>query len=106
MFLLLLVIAVDTEVPSLYFYGKEIFKCRHRGSSLRQKQFFEQRKRRQQQQVTGLDNFGDGIDRDGQRRKEHHQSLDILSFLNFSTTAQQQGSGYPGACNSWYKDAK
>ncbi|KAK4775404.1 hypothetical protein SAY86_010339 [Trapa natans] len=59
----------------------------------RQRQYFEQRKRRQQQQATDTNNFSDEMHRYGQRQKAHHQSLDILNFLNCFTTVHHQGSG-------------
>ncbi|PKI45865.1 hypothetical protein CRG98_033740 [Punica granatum] len=60
----------------------------------RQKQYFEQKKRRQQQ-TAGLDNFDDGMVRYGEQQEERCRSLDILSFLNFSTNQQQHRSGHP-----------
>ncbi|KAK4756343.1 hypothetical protein SAY87_006470 [Trapa incisa] len=59
----------------------------------RQRQYFEQRKRRQQQQATDTNNFSDEMHRYGQLQKAHHQSLDILNFLNCFTTEHHQGSG-------------
>ncbi|XP_020422852.1 uncharacterized protein LOC18775484 isoform X2 [Prunus persica] len=62
----------------------------------RQKQYFEQRRRQQQHQgqTTGLETYADGINISGQHHKEH-RSLDILSFLNLSTTAQEHKSACP-----------
>ncbi|CAB4282035.1 unnamed protein product [Prunus armeniaca] len=62
----------------------------------RQKQYFEQRRRQQQHQgqTTGLESYADGINISGQHHKEH-RSLDILSFLNLSTTAQEHKSACP-----------
>ncbi|XP_031387775.1 uncharacterized protein LOC116200933 isoform X4 [Punica granatum] len=62
----------------------------------RQKQYFEQKKRRQQQ-TAGLDNFDDGMVRYGEQQEERCRSLDILSFLNFSTNQQQHRSEMPTA---------
>ncbi|XP_021806840.1 uncharacterized protein LOC110750783 [Prunus avium] len=62
----------------------------------RQKQYFEQRRRQQQHQgqTTGLESYADGMNISGQHHKEH-RSLDILSFLNLSTTAQEHKSACP-----------
>ncbi|KAK8468650.1 hypothetical protein PHAVU_006G079400 [Phaseolus vulgaris] len=55
----------------------------------RQKQYFEQRKRKQQNlQMMGSDNCYDSPGISGQNPKEH-RSLDILNLLNLSTKAQQ-----------------
>lgn len=55
----------------------------------RQKQYFEQRKRQQQNlQMMGSDNCFDSQGISGQSLKEH-RSLDILNLLNLSTDAQQ-----------------
>ncbi|XP_050113198.1 uncharacterized protein LOC126591533 isoform X3 [Malus sylvestris] len=62
----------------------------------RQKQYFEQRRRQQQRQgqTTGLESYADGLNISEQHHKEH-RSLDILSLLNLSTTAQEHKSSYP-----------
>ncbi|XP_047158032.1 uncharacterized protein LOC124828710 isoform X1 [Vigna umbellata] len=55
----------------------------------RQKQYFEQRKRKQQNlHMMGSDNCYDSPGISGQSLKEH-RSLDILNLLNLSTKAQQ-----------------
>ncbi|KAG2395021.1 uncharacterized protein HKW66_Vig0076040 [Vigna angularis] len=55
----------------------------------RQKQYFEQRKRKQQNlHIMGSDNCYDSPGISGQSLKEH-RSLDILNLLNLSTKAQQ-----------------
>nr|KYP76077.1 hypothetical protein KK1_020299 [Cajanus cajan] len=55
----------------------------------RQKQYFEQRKRQQQNpQMVGSDNCFDSLGISGQDLKEH-RSLDILNLLNLSKNAQQ-----------------
>lgn len=55
----------------------------------RQKQYFEQRKRQQQNlQMIGSDNCFDGQGISGQTLKEQ-RSLDILNLLNLSTNPQQ-----------------
>ncbi|KAL5077036.1 hypothetical protein RYX36_016020 [Vicia faba] len=55
----------------------------------RQKQYFEQRRRQQQNvQTNGLDNHAESSGIDGQIHKEH-QSLDIRNLLNLSKNAQE-----------------
>lgn len=53
----------------------------------RQKQYFEQRKR-QQQQTAGLESYSDG-NRLCNLQCEYSRSLDILSLENVSTVAQE-----------------
>jgi hypothetical protein len=66
--------------------------------STRQKQYFEQRKRQQQNvQITGSDNRAESSGIGGQIHKEH-QSLDILNLLNLSKNAQE--------CNSFSQNGK
>ncbi|CAJ2640515.1 unnamed protein product [Trifolium pratense] len=58
----------------------------------RQKQYFEQRKRQQQNvHITGSDNRAESSGVGGQIPKEH-QSLDILNLLNLSKNAQEYNS--------------
>ncbi|CAK9314628.1 unnamed protein product [Citrullus colocynthis] len=57
----------------------------------RQKQYFEQRKRRQQLS-SGSENCYDASDT-GKEQKEH-RSLDIISFLNLSTIPQENKAAY------------
>lgn len=66
-----------------------------RSTQKRQKQYFEQKKR-QQQQSAGAEGFADDINVDGLHQKEH-RSLDILSFLNLSTTPNERGSSLPSS---------
>ncbi|EYU46022.1 hypothetical protein MIMGU_mgv1a020222mg [Erythranthe guttata] len=54
---------------------------------LRQKQYFEQRKR-QQQQIDGLESYADGK-RSCTQHCEYNRSLDILSLENISILAQE-----------------
>ncbi|CAL0301358.1 unnamed protein product [Lupinus luteus] len=55
----------------------------------RQKQYFEQRKRQEQNMhVVGSDNFSDRPEISAQNPKEH-RSLDILNLLNLSTSAKK-----------------
>ncbi|CAJ1960607.1 unnamed protein product [Sphenostylis stenocarpa] len=62
---------------------------------LEQKQYFEQRKRKQQNlQMMGSDNCFDSPGISGQNLKEH-RSLDILNLLNLSTNAQQSNPFCP-----------
>ncbi|KAE9594475.1 hypothetical protein Lalb_Chr18g0054191 [Lupinus albus] len=58
----------------------------------RQKQYFEQRKRQEQNlHMVGSDNCSDRPDISGQNPKEH-RSLDILNLLNLSTNAKKCNS--------------
>lgn len=57
----------------------------------RQKQYFEQRKR-QQQQTAGLESYSDGK-RSCNLQCEYSRSLDILSLENVSTVAQEHKTG-------------
>ncbi|XP_019419350.1 PREDICTED: uncharacterized protein LOC109329909 isoform X2 [Lupinus angustifolius] len=58
----------------------------------RQKQYFEQRKRQEQNlHMMGSDNCSDRPDISGQNPKEH-RSLDILNLLNLSTNAKKCNS--------------
>lgn len=63
---------------------------------LRQKQYFEQRRRLQhgQQQTAGLESYADGIDISVQHQREH-RSLDVLSLLHLSTITQECKSAGP-----------
>jgi len=66
-----------------------LWNCNELLISTRQKQYFEQRKRKQQNlQMMGSDNCYDSPGISGQNPKEH-RSLDILNLLNLSTKAQQ-----------------
>ncbi|KAL0389139.1 UNVERIFIED_CONTAM: hypothetical protein Scaly_0271000 [Sesamum calycinum] len=56
----------------------------------RQKQYFEQRKR-QQQQPAGLESYADGK-RSCTLHSENNRSLDILSLVNVSTVSQDHGT--------------
>ncbi|TKY47265.1 hypothetical protein E2542_SST29325 [Spatholobus suberectus] len=68
--------------------GMGIFQSR-KSTQKRQKQYFEQRKRQQQNlQMMGSDNCFDSPGISGQGLKEH-RSLDILNLLNLSKNAQQ-----------------
>ncbi|KAK4407639.1 hypothetical protein Sango_0344900 [Sesamum angolense] len=58
--------------------------------TLRQKQYFEQRKR-QQQQPAGLESYADGK-RSCTLHFENNRSLDILSLVNVSTVSQDHGT--------------
>ncbi|XP_038707728.1 uncharacterized protein LOC120002940 isoform X3 [Tripterygium wilfordii] len=65
-----------------------------RSTQKRQRQYFEQRRRQQQfqqQQTAGLESYDEGINIYGQHQREP-RSLDVLSLLNLSTTAQEYGS--------------
>ncbi|PON37690.1 hypothetical protein PanWU01x14_318480 [Parasponia andersonii] len=63
----------------------------------RQKQYFEQRKQQQQYQLQTemLENYADGMDISGQQYHKEHRSLDVLSLLNLSASAQEQKSSFP-----------
>ncbi|XP_038900745.1 uncharacterized protein LOC120087857 isoform X3 [Benincasa hispida] len=63
----------------------------------RQKQYFEQRKRRQQLS-SGSENCHDAADT-GREQKEH-RSLDIISFLNLSTIPQENKAAYSIEANT------
>ncbi|KAF9670959.1 hypothetical protein SADUNF_Sadunf13G0123300 [Salix dunnii] len=54
----------------------------------RQKQYFEQRRRKQHQQAAGLDSFEEGDNIRGENCRENHRSLDVLSLQNWSTIAK------------------
>ncbi|PON36400.1 hypothetical protein TorRG33x02_349400 [Trema orientale] len=62
-----------------------------------QKQYFEQRKRQQQyqSQTEIVENYADGMDISGQQYHKEHRSLDVLSLLNLSASAQEQKSAFP-----------
>jgi hypothetical protein len=65
---------------------------------LRQKQYFEQRRRKQHQQAAGLDSFEEGVNIRGENCREHHRSLDVLSLQNWSTIAKDCTSTcHPGS---------
>ncbi|KAM7258952.1 hypothetical protein ACFE04_014693 [Oxalis oulophora] len=57
----------------------------------KEKQYFEQRKRQQQNQGVGVESYADG--HGGQTREEQHRkeqrSLDVINLRNLSTTAQE-----------------
>ncbi|XP_056166207.1 uncharacterized protein LOC115683891 isoform X2 [Syzygium oleosum] len=62
--------------------------------SWRQKQYFEQKKRQQQQKNFGSDSYAEETNVDCQQQKEN-RSLDILSLLNLSTAPQVYKSSCP-----------
>lgn len=62
--------------------------------SSRQKQYFEQRKRLQEQQMAREESYSD-TGKPCTRPPINSQSLDILNFLDLSTISQQPRSSYP-----------
>lgn len=81
----------------LRFVGCFLMHCNQILMSTRQKQYFEQRRRQQQNvQMKGFDTNAEGSDM--QIHKEH-QSLDILNLLNLSKNAQECSYvGHKGKC--------
>lgn len=81
----------NIDVNYTYTSGIRYRLCNVILISNRQKQYFEQRKRQQQNvHMMGSDNHGESSD-SGQVHKEH-QSLDILNLLNLSQYAKECNS--------------
>nr|GMD12325.1 hypothetical protein DM860_012495 [Ipomoea batatas]GMD20242.1 hypothetical protein DM860_012495 [Ipomoea batatas] len=64
----------------------------------RQKQYFEQRKRKQQHHQTDVENYYDGNNTYSQQSK-NNKSLDVLSLLNLSAVSKEPNSRCPQGNN-------
>ncbi|CAN0895990.1 hypothetical protein LINGRAHAP2_LOCUS18195 [Linum grandiflorum] len=69
---------------------------------LRQKQYFEQKRRQQRQQMGGVESYCEEKKTCEQNQKEH-RSLDVLSLLNLSTDSPLSKPGNASPCDNYHK---